>query len=108
MTLQEEERFLESIGDGVVERFYSGVARYTPSTFSRMKPAEALASRSVSPHIHETGQDARSQLRRQVTPGPVTHQPLIDGNHRPRAGPGRAAFGGPSSATAVVGKPRLN
>ena len=39
---------------GLVERFYSDVARYTTSGFLRMKLGDALAERGLAPHIYET------------------------------------------------------
>jgi propionate CoA-transferase len=48
---------------GVVTRFYSGVTRYTTSGFLRAKLGDAFNSRSVSPHIYESADEARSHLR---------------------------------------------
>jgi propionate CoA-transferase len=39
---------------GLVERFYADVARYTTSGFLRMKLGDALAERGLAPHIYET------------------------------------------------------
>jgi propionate CoA-transferase len=47
---------------GLVERFYSGVSRYTTSGFLRMKLGEALEKRGVAPHISESSAEARSDL----------------------------------------------
>ncbi|MBS1172157.1 MAG: acyl CoA:acetate/3-ketoacid CoA transferase [Proteobacteria bacterium] len=47
---------------GIVERFYTGVTRYTTSTFLRMKLGEALAKRHVAPHIYESADEARAHL----------------------------------------------
>jgi propionate CoA-transferase len=49
---------------GVVERFYTGVTRYTTSAFMRMKIGDALKSRRVAPHIYESQQEARHALHR--------------------------------------------
>ena len=48
---------------GLVERFYSGVTRYTTSSFLRMKLGHALEQRSVSPHIYESVEEARNRLK---------------------------------------------
>ncbi|GBC61969.1 acyl CoA:acetate/3-ketoacid CoA transferase [Desulfonema ishimotonii] len=47
---------------GLVDRFYSGVTRYTTSTFLRMKLGDALRERNVSPHIYESQTEARKAL----------------------------------------------
>jgi len=49
---------------GLVNRFYSGVTRYTTSTFLRMKIGDALQGRDVAPHIYESREEARNALRR--------------------------------------------
>jgi propionate CoA-transferase len=49
---------------GVVERFYTGVTRYTTSAFMRMKIGDALKSRRVAPHIYESRQEARHALHK--------------------------------------------
>ena len=49
---------------GLVDRFYSGVTRYTTSTFLRMKIGDALQGRNVSPYIYESQEEARDALRR--------------------------------------------
>jgi propionate CoA-transferase len=46
----------------LVDRFYSGVSRYTTSGFLRMKLGEALEKRGVAPHIFESAAEARSDL----------------------------------------------
>ena len=48
---------------GLVDRFYSGVSRYTTSGFLRMKLGEALEKRGVAPHIFESAAEAQSDLR---------------------------------------------
>ena len=47
---------------GLVERFYSGVTRYTTSAFLRMKLGDALLKRRVAPHIYESREEARKAL----------------------------------------------
>ncbi len=47
---------------GLVERFYFGVSRYTTSGFLRMKLGEALARRKVAPHIFESAEEARGHI----------------------------------------------
>jgi propionate CoA-transferase len=49
---------------GLVDRFYSGVSRYTTSGFLRMKLGEALEKRGVAPHIFESAAEAQSDLHR--------------------------------------------
>jgi len=48
---------------GLVDRFYHGVARYTTSSFLRLKLGEALQRRHVAPHIYESAEEARAHLR---------------------------------------------
>lgn len=47
----------------LVERFYTGVTRYTTSTFLRMKLGDALEKRDVAPHIFESSKEARRALK---------------------------------------------
>jgi len=47
---------------GLVDRFYSGVTRYTTSSFLRAKLGDALKQRAMSPHIFETAEEASAQL----------------------------------------------
>jgi propionate CoA-transferase len=47
----------------LVQRFYSGVSRYTTSAFLRMKIKDALKRRDVAPHIYESRAEARQALR---------------------------------------------
>jgi propionate CoA-transferase len=57
---------IESYTDAVkriVERFYTGVTRYTTSTFLRLKLGDALNHRGVSPHIYESPREAEEALR---------------------------------------------
>ncbi len=44
-------------------RFYSGVTRYTTSSFLRAKLGDALEQRSVAPYIYESSEEAHAQLR---------------------------------------------
>jgi propionate CoA-transferase len=48
----------------LVERYYTGVTRYTTSTFMRMKIGEALNSRGVAPHIYESRSEAQRALKK--------------------------------------------
>ena len=47
----------------LVDNYYSGVTRYTTSTFLRMKLGDALKKRDVAPHIYESGDEARRALK---------------------------------------------
>ncbi len=47
----------------LVDRFYSGVTRYTTSGFLRTKLGDALKQRAVSPHIYESAEEASTHLR---------------------------------------------
>jgi propionate CoA-transferase len=47
----------------LVERFYSGVTRYTTSGFLRSKLRAAFRKRKVAPHIYESAEEARAHLR---------------------------------------------
>ncbi|VFQ46669.1 acyl CoA:acetate/3-ketoacid CoA transferase [Desulfoluna butyratoxydans] len=42
----------------IVATYYSGVTRYTTSTFLKVKLKDALSRRGVAPHIYETGAEA--------------------------------------------------
>jgi propionate CoA-transferase len=46
----------------VVERYYSGVTRYTTSGFLRLKLGEALKRRAVAPHVFESAGEAAAAL----------------------------------------------
>ncbi|HSK40670.1 MAG TPA: CoA-transferase [Arenibaculum sp.] len=48
---------------GLVERFYSGVTRYTTSAFLHTKLGDALRRRDVAPHIYESREEAEKYLR---------------------------------------------
>ena len=50
--------------NGLVERFYTGVTRYTTSSFLRAKLGDALESHSAAPHIFESAEQANAQLAR--------------------------------------------
>jgi propionate CoA-transferase len=56
-----EDAYVAMVQD-VTERFYSGVTRYTTSTFLRAKLGGALAKRGVAPHIYESEAKARAEL----------------------------------------------
>ncbi len=47
----------------LVDRYYSGVTRYTTSAFLRMKLGDALRRRDVAPHIYESSAEARQALQ---------------------------------------------
>jgi propionate CoA-transferase len=47
----------------LVDRFYSGVTRYTTSGFLRTKLGDALKQRAVAPHIYESAEEASAHLR---------------------------------------------
>jgi propionate CoA-transferase len=49
---------------GLVDRFYTGVTRYTTSAFLRMKLGDALQKRNVSPHIYESRKEAQAALKK--------------------------------------------
>ena len=50
----------------LVDRFYSGVSRYTTSGFLRMKLGESLEKRGVAPHIFESAAQARKDWREET------------------------------------------
>ena len=47
----------------LVDRFYSGVTRYTTSSFLRAKLGNALKKRALAPHIYESAEEATAHLR---------------------------------------------
>jgi propionate CoA-transferase len=47
----------------LVDRYYTGVTRYTTSTFLRMKIGEALKERKMAPHIYESREEAEAALK---------------------------------------------
>lgn len=47
----------------LVDRFYYRTTRYTTSAFLRIKIGDALKERNVAPHIYESREEARAQLR---------------------------------------------
>ena len=48
----------------VVDRFYSGVTRYTTSSFMRMKLGKALRERHVAPYVFESADEAEAALHK--------------------------------------------
>ena len=48
----------------LVNKYYSGVTRYTTSTFLRMKLGDALQERGVKPHIYESHEEAHKALKK--------------------------------------------
>ena len=53
--------YSEMVAD-LAERFYSGVTRYTTSSFLRAKLGDALERRGVAPHIFESSDEANARL----------------------------------------------
>jgi propionate CoA-transferase len=51
----------------LVDRFYSGVSRYTTSGFLRIKLGEALERRGLAPHIFESAHEAQSNWSKAET-----------------------------------------
>jgi propionate CoA-transferase len=49
----------------LIDNYYSGVTRYTTSTFLRLKLGDALKKRDVAPHIYESSEEARRRLRQE-------------------------------------------
>jgi propionate CoA-transferase len=62
---------------GLVDRFYSGVPRYTTSGFLRVKLGEALEKRGVAPHIFESAAEAQSDLHRLENGGVTLHEKTV-------------------------------
>jgi propionate CoA-transferase len=65
---------------GLVSAYYSGVSRYTTSSFLRVKLGQALKDREVAPYVFETADEARAALRhfedtRTVEPGGPSGDP---------------------------------
>ena len=56
------DEYVDMIQD-LVGRFYSGVSRYTTSTFLRMKLGDALRERHAAPHIYWHRDEAESYLK---------------------------------------------
>jgi propionate CoA-transferase len=54
----------------LVSRFYSGVTRYTTSSFLRLKLGEALQQRSVSTYIYESPEEAKAHASQQPSRPP--------------------------------------
>jgi propionate CoA-transferase len=48
----------------LVNKYYSGVTRYTTSTFLRMKLGDALQRRGVKPHLYESSKEAEEALKK--------------------------------------------
>ncbi len=46
----------------LVDNYYTGVSRYTTSTFLRMKLGDALKKRDVAPYIFESSEEAKKAL----------------------------------------------
>jgi propionate CoA-transferase len=56
-----EDRYAEMVRE-CVERYYSGVTRFTTSAFMRAKLGDALARRKLAPHIFESEAEAVENL----------------------------------------------
>ena len=52
---------------GLVNRYYTGVTRYTTSAFLRIKIGAALEERKMAPHIYETRKEAEAALKGRVS-----------------------------------------
>ena len=63
----------------LVDRFYSGVSRYTTSGFLRIKLGEALERRGVAPHIFESAQEARLNWRKAEGGAGLEAKPIANG-----------------------------
>ncbi|MEY2633159.1 MAG: hypothetical protein RIR00_1813, partial [Pseudomonadota bacterium] len=55
------DRYAEMVS-AVIDRYYTGVTRYTTSSFMRAKLGDALTRRNVAPHIFESAEEALSRL----------------------------------------------
>ena len=72
--LERSLELLDAYGEMVqwlMQRFYSGVTRYTTSSFLRVKLGDALTKRNVAPYIYESADEAREhlhELEHKVTP----------------------------------------
>ncbi len=51
----------------LVDRYYTGVTRYTTSAFLRMKIGDALKERKMAPHIYESREEAKLALKGEGT-----------------------------------------
>ncbi|MBS0494152.1 MAG: hypothetical protein JSS31_09395, partial [Proteobacteria bacterium] len=49
---------------GLTQRFYSSVTRYTTSSFLRAKLGDALEQRAVAPYIFESADEAQAHLHK--------------------------------------------
>ena len=52
----------------LVDRYYTGVTRYTTSAFLRMKIGDALKERKMAPHIYESREEAKLALKGEGKP----------------------------------------
>jgi propionate CoA-transferase len=57
-----EDLYLDMVRQ-VVERYYTGVTRYTTSAFLRAKLGEGLSRRDSAPHIFESAEEAEAHLK---------------------------------------------
>ena len=47
----------------LLNRYYTGVTRYTTNTFTRMKIGDALKEKGLAPSMYESRQRARQALQ---------------------------------------------
>jgi propionate CoA-transferase len=51
---------------GIVDRYYTAVTRYTTSTFTRARLGPALAGGRDSPHLYDSKAEALAGLKRRI------------------------------------------
>jgi len=56
------DEYMDMVRD-VVTNFYSGVTRYTTSTFMRARLGDALEKRTLAAHIYESANEALAELK---------------------------------------------
>jgi len=59
------DEYMDMVRD-VVTRFYSGVTRYTTSSFMRARLGDALEKRTLAAHIYESANEALAELKQHV------------------------------------------
>jgi propionate CoA-transferase len=67
-----EDRYAEMVRE-CVERYYSGVTRFTTSAFMRAKLGDALARRKLAPYIFESEAEAVENLAMLASPENGNH-----------------------------------
>ncbi|HRE18363.1 MAG TPA: acyl CoA:acetate/3-ketoacid CoA transferase [Rhodocyclaceae bacterium] len=60
------DEYMDMVRD-VVTRLYSGVTRYTTSTFMRARLGDALEKRTLAAHIYESANEALAELKQHAT-----------------------------------------